>query len=114
MEERRKMSEMKIACIKKGRLANHEYEMARIQLKDNKLEMTRMKMELDMKRSKEEYEMEKLRMEKLKDNKMKKLRMEKLKEEKKSMMKKKEYDNGCKYVVFSAAKIYSSMPNENP
>ena len=28
MEERRKMSEMKIACIKKGRLANHEYEMA--------------------------------------------------------------------------------------
>ena len=108
MEERRKMSEMKIACIEKGRLANHEYEMARIQLKDNKLEMTRMKMELDMKRSKEEYETEKLRMEKLKDNKMKKLRMNQMKEEKK------EYDDGCKYVVFSAAKIYSSMPNENP
>ena len=89
MEERRKMSEMKIACIEKGRLANHEYEMARIQLKDNKLEMTRMKMELDMKRSKEEYEMEKLRMEKLKDNKMKKLRMNQMKEEKKRMMKKK-------------------------
>ena len=88
MEERRKMSEMKIACIEKGRLANHEHEMARIQLKDNKLEMTRMKMELDMKRSKEEYEMEKLRMEKLKDNKMKKLRMNQMKEEKKSMMKK--------------------------
>ena len=86
MEERRKMSEMKIACIEKGYLANHEYEMARIQLKDNKLEMTRMKMELDMKRSKEEYETEKLRMEKLKDNKMKKLRMNQMKEEKKSMM----------------------------
>ena len=76
MEERRKMSEMKIACIMKGHLANHEYEMARIQLKDNKLEMTRMKMELDMKRSKEEYQMEKLRMEKLKeDNEIEKLRM---------------------------------------
>ena len=86
MEERRKMSEMKIACIEKGRLANHEHEMTRIQLKDNKLEMTRMKMELDMKRSKEEYETEKLRMEKLKDNKMKKLRMNQMKEEKKSMM----------------------------
>ena len=45
-----------------------------------------MKMELDMKRSKEEYETEKLRMEKLKDNKMKKLRMNQMKEEKKSMM----------------------------
>ena len=35
-----------------------------------------MKMELDMKRSKEEYQMEKLRMEKLKeDNEIEKLRM---------------------------------------
>ena len=49
--------------------------------------MARMKMELDMKRSKEEYEMEKLRMEKLKeDNEMEKLRMNQMKEEKKIMM----------------------------
>ena len=34
--------------------------MAQIQLKDKKLEIARMKMELDMKRSKEEYEMEKI------------------------------------------------------
>ena len=49
--------------------------------------MARMKMGLDMKRSKEEYEMEKLRMEKLKeDNEMEKLRMNQMKEEKKTMM----------------------------
>ena len=49
--------------------------------------MARMKMELDMKRSKEEYEMEKLRMEKLKeDNEMEELRMNQMKEEKKIMM----------------------------
>ena len=28
MEERRKMSEMKMACIEKGCLANHEHEKA--------------------------------------------------------------------------------------
>ncbi|XP_050248761.1 uncharacterized protein LOC126696013 [Quercus robur] len=82
MEERRKTNEMKMTCIKKGCLAEQEHEIARIQLKDKKLEIVRMKMELDMKRSKEEYEMEKLRMEKLKeDNEMEKLRMEKLKED---------------------------------
>ena len=49
--------------------------------------MARMKMELDIKRSKEEYEMEKLRMEKLKeDNEMEKLRMNQMKEEKELMM----------------------------
>ena len=46
-----------------------------------------MKMELDMKRSKEEYQMEKLRMEKLKeDNEIEKLRMNQMKEEKELMM----------------------------
>ena len=87
MEERRKISAMKMACIEKGRLVDQEHEMARIQLKDKKLEIARMKMELDMKRSKEEYEMEKLRMEKLKeDNEMEKLRMNQMKEEKELMM----------------------------
>ena len=87
MEERRKISAMKMACIEKGRLVDQEHEMAQIQLKDKKLEIARMKMELDMKRSKEEYEMEKLRMEKLKeDNEMEKLRMNQMKEEKKIMM----------------------------
>ena len=63
--------------------------------------MARMKMELDIKRSKEEYEMEKLRMEKLKeDNKMEKLRMNQMKEEKNY------YDEGCKHVVFSATRIF--------
>nr|POF14415.1 glutathione s-transferase t3 [Quercus suber] len=37
MEERRKMSEMKMACIEKGRLVDQEHDMARIQLKDKKL-----------------------------------------------------------------------------
>ncbi|XP_023925001.1 glutathione S-transferase T3 [Quercus suber] len=60
MEERRKMSEMKMACIEKGCLVDQEHDMARIQLKDKKLEIARMK---------EENEMEKLRMEKLKDEK---------------------------------------------
>ena len=60
MEERRKISEMKMACIEKGHLVGQEHEMAQIQLKDKKLEIARMKMELDMKRSKEEYEMEKI------------------------------------------------------
>ncbi|XP_030933006.1 glutathione S-transferase T3-like [Quercus lobata] len=60
MEERRKMSEMKMACIEKGRLVDQEHDMARIQLKDKKLEIARMK---------EENEMEKLRMEKLKEEK---------------------------------------------
>ena len=64
MEERRKISEMKMACIEKGRLVDQEHEMARIQLKDKKLEIARMK----------------------EDNKMEKLRMEKLKEEKELMM----------------------------
>ena len=31
MEERRKLSEMKMACIEKGRLVDQEHEMARIQ-----------------------------------------------------------------------------------
>ena len=44
MKEIIKMSEMKITCIEKGCLADHEHEMARIQLKDKKLEMTKMKM----------------------------------------------------------------------
>ena len=64
MEERRKISEMKMACIEKGRLVDQEHEMARIQLKDKKLEIARMK----------------------EDNEMDKLRMEKLKEEKELMM----------------------------
>ena len=38
MEEKRKMNEMKMACIEKGRLADHEQEMAQILLKDKKLE----------------------------------------------------------------------------
>ena len=60
MEERRKISEMKMACIEKGRLVDQEHDMARIQIKDKKLEIARMK---------EENEMEKLRMEKLKEEK---------------------------------------------
>ena len=76
MEERRKISEMKMACIEKGCLVDQEHEMAQIQLKDKNLEIAKMKMELDMKGSKEECEMEKLRMEKLKeDNETEKLRM---------------------------------------
>ncbi|KAL0014917.1 hypothetical protein SO802_001986 [Lithocarpus litseifolius] len=71
MEERRKISEMKMACIEKGRLVDQKHEMTQSQLKDKKLKIARIKMELDMKRSKEEYEMEKLRMRKLKkDNEM--------------------------------------------
>ena len=38
MEEKRKMNEMEMACIEKGRLADHEQEMAQILLKDKKLE----------------------------------------------------------------------------
>ncbi|KAK7809461.1 mdis1-interacting receptor like kinase 2, partial [Quercus suber] len=60
MEERRKMSEMKMACSEKARLVDQEHDMARIQLKDKKLEIARMK---------EENEMGKLRMEKLKEEK---------------------------------------------
>ncbi|KAK7839299.1 glutathione s-transferase t2 [Quercus suber] len=60
MEERRKISEMKMACIEKGRLVDQEHEMAQIQLEDEKLEIARMK---------EDNEMEKLRMEKLKEEK---------------------------------------------
>ena len=60
MEEGRKISEMKMACIKKGHLVDQEHEMAWIQLKDKKLEIARMK---------EDNEMEKLRMEKLKEEK---------------------------------------------
>ena len=60
MEERRKISEMKMACIEKGHLVDQEHDMAQIQLKDKKLEIARMK---------EENEMEKLRMEKLKEEK---------------------------------------------
>ena len=60
MEERRKISEMKMACIEKGRLVDHEHEMAQIQLKDKKLEIARIK---------EDNEMENLRMENLKEEK---------------------------------------------
>ena len=49
-----------MACIEKGRLVDQEHEMAQIQLKDKKLEIARMK---------EDNEMEKLRMEKLKEEK---------------------------------------------
>ena len=76
-----------MACIEKGCLVDQEHEMAQIQLKDKKLEIAKMKMELDMKGSKEECEMEKLRMEKLKeDNETEKLRMNQMKEEKELMM----------------------------
>ena len=37
MEEKRKMNEMKMACIEKGRLADHEQEMAQILLEDKNL-----------------------------------------------------------------------------
>ena len=49
-----------MACIEKGRLVDHEHEMAQIQLKDKKLEIARIK---------EDNEMENLRMEKLKEEK---------------------------------------------
>ena len=43
MEEKRKMNEMEMACIEKGRLADHEQEMAQILLKDKKLETEKWK-----------------------------------------------------------------------
>ena len=49
MEERRKMSEMKMACIEKGRLVDQEHDMVRIQFKDKKHEIARMKEEKDRK-----------------------------------------------------------------
>ncbi|XP_023873577.1 uncharacterized protein LOC111986186 [Quercus suber] len=49
-----------MACSEKARLVDQEHDMARIQLKDKKLEIARMK---------EENEMGKLRMEKLKEEK---------------------------------------------
>ena len=45
IEEKRKMNEMKMACIEKGRLADREQEMARILLEDKKLETEKMKIE---------------------------------------------------------------------
>ena len=108
MEERRKISAMKMACIEKWRLVDQEHEMAQIQLKDKKLEIARMKMELDMKRSKEEYEMEKIENGKVEGGQWN-WEIENESDE----GGKRAYDDGCKYVVFSAARIYSSMPNGN-
>ena len=82
MEEKRKMNEMKMACIEKGRLADHEQEMARILLKDKKLETEKMKIELAMKNLEEVNVMEKMRLDKLKEDKeMEKIRLDKLKED---------------------------------
>ncbi|KAK4597605.1 hypothetical protein RGQ29_015217 [Quercus rubra] len=76
MEEKRKMNEMKMACIEKGRLANHEQEMARILLEDKKLETEKMKIELAMKNLIEANVMEKMRLDKLKEgSEMEKIRM---------------------------------------
>ena len=87
MEEKRKMYEMKMACIEKGRLANHEQEMARILLEDKKLETEKMKIELAMKNLKEANVMEKMRLDKLKeDNEMEKIGMKQVKEETEIMM----------------------------
>ena len=69
MEERRKMNEMKIAAIEKGCLANHEQEMARIHLEDRQLTIAQMKMELEMEKLKEDREIEKLRLENMKEEK---------------------------------------------
>ena len=82
MEEKRKMNEMKMACIEKGRLANHEQEMARILLEDKKLETEKVKIEFAMKNLKEANEMEKLK----EDNEMEKFRMKQVKEETEIMM----------------------------
>ena len=87
MEEKRKMNEMKMACIEKGRLANHEQEMARILLEDKKLETEKMKIELAMKNLIEANVMEKMRLDKLKEgNEMEKIRMKQVKEETEIMM----------------------------
>nr|POE84404.1 putative leucine-rich repeat receptor-like protein kinase [Quercus suber] len=93
MEERRKMSEMKMACSEKARLVDQEHDMARIQLKDKKLEIARMKEE----------------------NEMGKLRMEKLKEEKELMMMdvsmlspvQQEYIRQCQMEILEKRKSYS-------
>ena len=69
MEERRKMNEMKIAAIEKGCLANHEQEMAQIHLEDRQLTIAQMKMELEMEKLKEDREIEKLRLENMKEEK---------------------------------------------
>ena len=87
MEEKRKMNEMKMTCIEKGRLADHEQEMAQILHEDKKLEMEKMKIELTMKNLIEANVMEKMRLDKLKeDNEMEKIRMKQVKEETKIMM----------------------------
>ena len=95
MEERRKMSEMKIACIEKGRLAGHEHEMVRIQLKDKKTWNGKNENGTRYKKIERGIWNGKI-------------------ENGKAEGRKRAYDNGCKYVVFSAARIYSSMPNGNP
>nr|POE70571.1 hypothetical protein CFP56_23010 [Quercus suber] len=87
MEEKRKMNEMKMAYIEKGRIADHEQEMARILLEDKKLETEKMKIELVMKNLIEANVMEKMRLDKLKeDNEMEKIRMKQVKEETEIMM----------------------------
>ena len=48
MEERRKMNEIKMTCIKKLHLVDNEQEMTRIHLEDKKLDMEKMKIKLDM------------------------------------------------------------------
>ena len=76
-----------MTCIEKGRLADHEQEMAQILLEDKKLEMEKMKIELAMKNLIEAYVMEKMRSDKLKEgNEMEKIRMKQVKEETKIMM----------------------------
>ena len=69
MEERRKMNEMKIVTIEKGRLADNEQEMMRIHPENKKLTTTQMKLELEIKKLKEDREMEELRLEQMKEEK---------------------------------------------
>lgn len=47
MKERRKLCEMELECLEKGRIANHELEMRRIHAKEEKISLEKMKMELE-------------------------------------------------------------------
>lgn len=87
MEERRKLCEMELECLEKGRIADHKLEMRRIHAEEEKIELEKMKMELEVEQLEVRWEWIKEEREQVKDEReqMKEER-EWMKEEKEIMM----------------------------